>query len=73
MSWIGGIYILIVIGQEVNMLFLVILGFNEFINQTIKTAVAAEEKNVRLSIEAFIQSLRQRSYTVTVSTYDSSL
>lgn len=55
------------------MLFLVILRFNEFINQTIKTAVAAEEKNVRLSIEAFIQSLRQRSCTVTVSTYDSSL
>ena len=57
------------------MLFLVILGFNEFINQTIKTAIAAEEKNVRLCIEAFIQSLeslRQRSYIVTVSTYDSS-
>lgn len=75
MSWISGIYILIVIGQEVNMLFLVILGFNEFINQTIKTAIAAEEKNVRPCTKAFIQSLqspRQQLYVVTVSTYDSS-
>lgn len=50
------------------MLFLVILGF-EFINQTIKTAIAAEKKNVRLCIEAFIeslQSLRQQLYIVTV-------
>lgn len=57
------------------MLFLVILGFNEFINQTIKTAIAAEEKNVRPCTEGFIQSLespRQRLYIVTVSTYDSS-
>lgn len=55
MSWISGIYLLIVIGQEVNMLFLVILGFNEFINQTIKTPIAAEKKNVRLCIEAFTE------------------
>jgi len=40
------------------MLFLVILGFNEFIYQTIRTAVAAEEKSVRLCIAAFIQSLQ---------------
>lgn len=56
------------------MLFLVILGFNEFINQTIKTVVAAEEKNFRPCIEAFIQSLqnpRQRSHIVL--TYYSSL
>lgn len=65
------IYIFIVISQEVNMFFLVILWFNEFINQTIiKAAVTADEQNVRPCIEAFIQNLqspRQQFYTVTVS------
>lgn len=52
--------------------FLVILRFNEFINQTIMTNIAAEEKTFKLCIEAFIQSPRQQLYIVAVSTYYSS-
>lgn len=57
------------------MLLLVILRFNEFINQTIRTAIAADKKTFKLCIEAFIQSLqgpRQQLYIVAVSTYYSS-
>lgn len=52
--------------------FLVMLRFNEFINQTIMTDIAAEEKISKLCIAAFIQSPRQQLYIVAVSTYYSS-
>lgn len=58
------------------MLLLVILRFNEFINQTIRTAIAADKKTFKPRVEPFIQSLqgpRQKLHIVAVSTYYSSL
>lgn len=54
------------------MLLLVILRFNEFINQTIRTAIAADKKTFTLCIETFFQSLqgpKQQVYIVAVSIY----
>lgn len=47
---------------------LVMSGLNEFINQTFMRPIAADKKNVKAYIKAFIQSSKNSNlYDVTVS------